>query len=129
MTKVVETSIKVRFGECDFYQHVNNTVYLTYTDVGLSDYLRTIWPDLHNVPYLVHFVHVSLDFKSPATFDDDLIVTTQISNIGETSITFSHTVFNKKTKALILESKKVCVILDAKTGKKCPVPKELKERA
>lgn len=126
MGKTVETEIRVRFGECDYYQHVNNTVYLTYTDVALSDYLRSIWPDLMQLPYMFHYVHVSLDFKSPATFEDILLIKTRVTNIGETSVTFTHTITNKKTGALILESKKVSVVLDIKTGKKCNVPEQLK---
>ena len=35
-------------------------------------------------------VHVSLDFLNPATFNDTLEITTFISEIGNTSITFSN---------------------------------------
>lgn len=127
MSRTVQTPVHVRFGECDYYQHVNNNVYLTYTDIGLSDFLREIWPDLRKIQYLVHIVHISIDFKSPATFDDHLIISTTLSHVGETSITFKHTIVHRDTGLLVAEAKKVCVILDSKTGKKCKVPKEFLE--
>ncbi len=125
MIKTVKTPIKVRFSECDYYKHVNNTTYLTYMDVGLSDYLRTIWPDLRKLDVLFHKVHISIDFKNSATFDDDLLVSTAISKIGTTSITFSHNI-KKKDGLLIAKAEIVFALLDLKTGKKCNIPKELR---
>ena len=127
--KKIKTEIRVRFGECDYYQHVNNTVYMTYINIGLSDYLRSIWEDLKNLPYQIHIVHIGIDFKAPATFDDTLIVETWVSKVGESSIHFQHTLSNKETGVLLAEAKKICVLLDTKTGKKISVPEELRKEA
>lgn len=126
MKTIIKTPIKVRFAECDYYQHVNNTNYLTYMDIGFADYLRKIWPDLKQLKVLFHKVHASVDYKNSATFDDDLIVNTSISEIGKTSITFKYCI-NKDDGSIVAEAKKIYVIMDAKTGKKCEVPEELKE--
>lgn len=127
MKKVVKTPILVRFGECDYYQHVNNTQYMTYINVGLGDFLRQINPNLRELDFLIHIVHVSIDFKSAATFDDELEVTTEIESIGETSITFRHKIYKKADGSLCVTAKKVCAILDKSTGKKALVPQEFKE--
>ena len=127
--KKIKTEIRVRFGECDYYQHVNNTVYMTYINIGLSDYLRSIWKDLKNLPYQIHIVHVGIDFKASATFDDTLIVETWVSKVGESSIHFQHTISNKETVVMIVEAKKICVLLDTKTGIKISVPEELRKEA
>jgi len=126
LKKTIITPIKVRFGECDFYQHVNNTVYLTYMDVALADYLRHIWPDLLSLSLLLHKVHMTVDFKDSATFEDDLLVHSTLTALGTTSATFSH-VITKKNGKEIVSAKAIYALMDAKTGQKCPVPKELKE--
>jgi acyl-CoA thioester hydrolase len=128
MKTVIKTPVKVRFGECDYYRHVNNTVYLTYMDVGLADFLRTVWPDLTQVDVLFHHVHVEMDFKNEATFEDDLIVETSIEKLGNTSITFRH-VIKKAEGTTVVEGKKVCVTLSAKTGKKCEIPDAIRQLA
>lgn len=127
MKKTTITPIKVRFGECDYYQHVNNTVYLTYMDVALADYLRHIWPDLLCLPLLLHKVHITVDFKDSATFEDELQVHSTLTALGTTSATFSH-VITKKSGKEIVSAKAVYALLDSKTGQKCSVPQELKER-
>ena len=124
MKPCIKTPLKVRFGECDYYQHVNNTVYMTYINVGFADLLRSIWPDLKKMPFLFHIVHVSLDFKNPATFDDELIVETRISEVGKTSFTMRQTIV-KGQEQVVADSKTICVILDASTGQKCGVPEEM----
>jgi YbgC/YbaW family acyl-CoA thioester hydrolase len=125
MALVIKTPIRVRFGECDYYQHVNNTVFMTYINIGLADYLREVFGDLKKLRYLFHIVHVSLDFKAPATFDDELLVTTTVTEFGKTSATFHHVITNTQGQ-IIVSAKKICVILDAATGKKCEVPEEMK---
>ncbi|TGK34476.1 acyl-CoA thioesterase [Leptospira gomenensis] len=71
-------SFRVRYAECDAQGIVFNANYLTYFDVGITEYFRA-----HGLPYGesseklgldFHVVHCSIDFKSPARFDDTVEV-------------------------------------------------------
>ncbi len=127
MPKVVESKVKVRFEECDFYQHVNNGVYNTYLDVGIGDFFRQMFPDLRTMTYMIHKVHASVDYMDSATFEDELIIKTSLEKVGDTSLTFYQEI--DKGETVILKAKMIFVVMDYKTGHKCPIPKELADLA
>ena len=125
MAFTTQTTVKVRFNECDYYQHVNNAMYITYANTGLADYLRSFWSDLKKLPFQIHMRHVEIDFSGSATFDDELVVYTSVDKIGNTSLTFKTVITNKKSGEKITELKQTYVSLDL-NGQKCPVPEEFK---
>lgn len=126
MENLTETYIKVRFAECDYYQHVNNAMYMTYLDVSLADFLREIWPDLHSADFALHNVHTTMDLFDSATFEDELIIRSKIKEIGTSSIRFEYEIIKKTENKKILQAEKVFVTLDLK-GNKIPIPNELKQ--
>ena len=119
------TERKVRFNDCDFYQHVNNSTYLNYIDDNLSDFLRTLYGDLFKLPFLYHMVHASIDYMAEAIFEDDLIIKKSIEKIGNTSITFMNEIVKKKNNKVVVKAKRVGVFLDILTKKTIAVPKEI----
>ncbi len=123
MPSVVETRVRVRFEECDYYQHVNNGVYNSYMDVGIGDFMRLICPDLRDLKIMIHKVHASVDYIDSATFEDDLVIKTSIMDIGNTSITFYQEI--DKGDMVILKAKTIFVVMDVATGEKCTIPEEL----
>ncbi|MDV6237314.1 thioesterase family protein [Leptospira ellisii] len=71
-------TFRVRYAECDAQGIVFNANYLTYFDVGITEYFRA-----HGLPYGesserlgldFHVIHCSIDFKSPARFDEEVSV-------------------------------------------------------
>jgi acyl-CoA thioester hydrolase len=71
-------------------------------------------------------VHASADFRSPARFDDELVVHARISGFGRTSFTFEFAITNKADGRLVAEGRTVHVILDEKTWRPSPVPEEFR---
>lgn len=122
MSPVFTEKVKVRFNDCDFYQHVNNAVYLNYMDNAMIDFFRSLLGNFNRPNFRMHLVRVEIDYKNPATFDDELLITTQIAKIGNTSITFAQTIKMEKTGLLLVECKKVGVFLDAQGKNKMAVP-------
>ena len=120
MKKTIETTIKVRFDECDYYMHVNNSVYQNYMDVGIGDYMRQICPDLRNLTFMIHKVHASIDYLEAAEFEDELLIKTTLASTGNTSITFEHEIYKEGT--LIVKATIIFVMLDVASGEKCSVP-------
>lgn len=116
------TRLRVRFDECDYYMHVNNSNYQNYMDVGLGDFLRQFFPDLRSMKFMIHKVHCSIDYMEAAEFEDELVVTTTLTGTGNTSVTFEHEIFKGET--LIVKATTIFVTLNPETGQKCPVPQE-----
>ena len=84
--------LRVRWAEVDAQGIVFNGHYLTYFDVGMTEYLRAI-----GVPYPDGFLayggdlflaKATVEFKSPARYDDELDCGVRIGRIGASSVQF-----------------------------------------
>jgi acyl-CoA thioester hydrolase len=82
--------LRVRWGEVDMQGIVFNANYLLYFDVGITEYWRELgktMPELHEI-FLIHsyVVKSTLDFHSPARFDDEIDVLVRTSRLGSSSM-------------------------------------------
>ncbi len=118
--------IRVRFNECDYYQHVNNSVLIGYLDVAFAEFLRAARGSVTFTDVGVFLVHVSADYLNEATFDDELVIITSVEKIGFSSMTCIQEIKNKTTDKYILKAKKIYVFIDPATRKKCAVPDDIK---
>ena len=121
--------VRVRLPETDAMGIVFHGYFYTYFDVARMDYLR-------NLHLLDRFrtgeaknlvVHASADFRSPARFDDVLVVHSRVSEIGNSSITFLFRVTNRRDARLVAEGKSVHVMIDPATWKPVRVPDDYRE--
>ena len=67
-------------------------------------------------------VHASADFRSPARFDDVLLVHVRTAKLGDSSVTFEFRVELKADGRLIAEGRSVRSCIDSKTWKPPRVP-------
>jgi len=132
MNKIIISELRVRFGECDFYQHVNNASYNNYFDIGITDFFKKVVygeiysKDTKKNVFVFHLVHANIDYKSSATFDDILVVSTFLEKAGNSSITFKQEIRLKETEEILVTAKRVGVFLDSVTLKKITVPEEIR---
>lgn len=123
--------IRVRFADTDLQAIVFNANYLTYYDVAWTEYFREIgfeWKDILALGIDSVLARTTMEFKSPAKFDDVLEVYTKISKIGNTSLTFEFEIYPKGDERLIGSATSLYVCVDPKTLKSTPVPASLRER-
>jgi acyl-CoA thioester hydrolase len=83
---------QVRFAETDAQSVVFYGEYVTYQDETFSQYLREIDYDYHQLEdagWDIHVVHVDVDYRAPAEFDDWLVNGIRVDRIGESAIDFS----------------------------------------
>lgn len=74
-----ETTIRVRWGELDAYEHVNHAVYLSYMEQARIDLLDSIgWgmERLREAGALIFVAGIEIRFRRPAFAGDTLVVTT-----------------------------------------------------
>jgi acyl-CoA thioester hydrolase len=128
----------VRYVETDAQGHVFFGHYLTYFDVGLTEYTRAIgyhYPDMVASGVDMFYVEATCQYKGRARFDDLLHVYTRIGHIGNTSFTFEFAIDRVASTAdgsrpadeLIATGKLVAVAVDAKTGHPVRVPDDLRD--
>jgi acyl-CoA thioester hydrolase len=123
--------IRVRFADTDLQGIVFNGNYLTYYDVAWTEYFRTVgltWSDLLALGVDTVLARTTMDFKSPAKFDEILEVHTRVSRLGNTSLTFEFEIYPQNEDRLIGSATSLYVCVDPKTLKSTPVPDLLRKR-
>jgi acyl-CoA thioester hydrolase len=121
--------LRVRWAESDPQGIVFNGHYLTYFDVGITEFMRAAgvaYPD-GLTPFGVDMlmVHAEVDYKSPARFDDEIEVVVSDVHAGNTSVTFELGVLRDTTE--LARGRLVYVIADPHSHEPKPVPDALKE--
>ena len=123
--------LRVRFAETDLQGIVFNGNYLTYYDVAWTEYFRAIglrYDDMIEMNADTVLARTTLEFKSPARFDEVLEVYTRVSKIGNTSLTFEFEIYPEGEDRLIGLASSLYVCIDHKSLKPVRVPDELRKR-
>ena len=123
------TEVRVRLPETDAMGIVFHGCFYTYFDVARMDYLRNLrlLDSLRTGESKNLVAHASADFRSPARFDDVLVVQARVSEIGNSSLTFSFRVSHKREARLIAEGKSVHVMIDPSTWRPVRVPDDFRQ--
>lgn len=119
---------KIRYSDCDPQGIVFNGNYFTYMDDAVTDYFDAIgetWEELHKAGYDIVLGHVEADFRSSARFGETLVTGVRVVQVGNTSITYQLTGWDKSSGRTVIEATKVQVVVDASTLQKRPVPTAL----
>ena len=122
--------IRVRFADTDLQAIVFNGNYLTYYDVAWTEYFRALgltYKTMIERGVDTVLARTTLEFKSPARFDDVVGVYTRISSIGKTSLVFEFEAYVEGEGRLAGTASSLYVCVDPKTLSKIPVPAFLRE--
>ncbi len=122
-------SLRVRWAEVDRQGVVFNGHYLTYFDVGITEYWRAIgypYPDVlvkHGTD--LYAVKAGVEFRAPALYDDVLDVCVRVGRLGRTSIQFLPEIH--RGDELIAAGEVVYVNVDPATRTPAPLPEAVRE--
>ncbi len=90
-------TLRVRWAEADMQGVVFNAHYLTFFDVGLTEYLRVLQERAGGDAGLtgddLYVAHAELDYHASARFDDVLDVGVRVERLGRTSMSFRIEIF------------------------------------
>ena len=121
----------MRFADTDLQGIVFNGNYLTYYDVAWTEYFRHLgytYKDLIEKEVDTVLARTTLEFKSPARFDEILEIYTRISKIGNTSLVFDFEIYPAGEDRLVGTANSLYVCVDPTTLAPIRVPDELRMR-
>lgn len=126
-----ETEIRVRYAETDKMGIVHHSNYLIWFESGRSDLCRErgfSYKDMEEKDNALMVVAESYcRYKSPAYYDDVLIVRTQVAEIRSRSIRFIYEVFRSTDDTLLAEGETLHLVTDANKKVRL-IPEIYKER-
>lgn len=121
--------LRVRYVECDMQGRVFNGHYLTWVDMAHTEAMRGLFGGYQvvidrGIDLVV--AAAELQFRAPATFDDELIVAVTLEEPGRTSLRSQFRI--TRGDDLIAEATMVHVCVDATTFAKEPWPQWFREK-
>ncbi len=98
-----ETIIRVRYAETDQMGYVYYGVYAQYYEVGRVEAMRTLgfsYKQMEERGILMPVINLTVNYKKPALYDDEIRVVTTITELPTLRITFNYECFNQKNELL-----------------------------
>ena len=101
------TKIRVRYGETDQMGVVYYGNYAQYLEQGRTEWLRELglsykWMEANDVHLPV--VNLNIDYKKPALYDDEILITTKLKKNPTIKIEFYYEIHNEKGELLVTAS-------------------------
>ena len=117
MTPMVnEARIRVRYAETDQMGVVYHSNYIIWMEVGRVELLRQLgftYKAMEREDKChIAVVDVKCRFKSPALYDDEVLVRTRLLNVRESLIHFGYEIVRAADGALLAEGETVHIVVD-----------------
>lgn len=123
-----ELPIRVRYAETDQMGIVHHSNYFVYFEMGRTEMLRTTGLDYKSIEakgcYLV-IAKISCNFRSPARYDDNLILRTRLKRVTHVRIEHAYTLL--RGREIIAEGESTLACVD-REGRLQGLPPELAPR-
>jgi thioesterase-3 len=119
--------ITIRGYHLDAYQHVNNARYLEFLEEARWQYFDNISNAAYKEMKISFFiVNININYRLPATLGDVINVSTEVDNIGNTSMSFAQKIYLEGSDKVICDAIITFVILDQKTERPIKIDDNLK---
>ena len=121
--------LRVRYGECDAQKVVFNSRYGDYVDLATAEWLRALGheQEIQTGDFDYQLVKQTLEWKSPARYDQVLDITVAVKHIGNTSFTLATEFRIAGTEPVIATAETVYVHVDQATLSKQSIPTSIRE--
>lgn len=116
--------VPVRFSDMDAMGHVNNATYLTYLEAARVEYLDRVFGVVDPKEYGVIIARVEIDYKSPASNRETILVGCRVESLGGSSIKMDYRLEEKSTGRLVALAKTVTVAYDYAAGRPTRIREE-----
>ncbi len=122
--------VPVLWGEMDSYRHVNNVIYFRYFENARLEYFRRMgWFEFEEETGVGPILAATqARFRKPLTYPDRVAVGARVGTLGDDRFTLDHVVVSRRLAGLAAEGQGTVVSFDYRSGRKVPMPEELKRR-
>ena len=121
------TDVQMRFRNLDGMGHVNNAVYLSYTELARMQFYLQVAnkKTLDEIDFIL--AHVDIDFESQAVWGDQIQVAVWPAKIGTSSFTLRYEISEKRTRRVLARANSILVSYDYEKKKSKPIPPEFRK--
>ena len=121
----VHETVRVRFNEIDGQNIVFNGHYLTYADIGVTEYFRALGEGqpgayFHQYGTDIRETHCDIDYHAPARLDELITIAARVSRFGRDSFTLHCGIFRGEERLTDIEIDYAHLDLDS--GQPTPLP-------
>ena len=122
------TPIHVRFRDIDAMRHVNNAVYLSYTEEARIKLFNDVLPNINWEETGFILARAEIDYIKPIVLGDEIVVETTCSRMGTKSLDLSYHYLKLKDGARTLMAKSLTVLVgfSYSTHKAIEIPEDWK---
>ena len=119
----------VIWGEMDSYQHVNNVAYFRYFENARLEYIRRAgWFEIEAATGIGPILaSTQARFRRALTYPDTIHIGTRLLEMKDDRLTIEHKIVSEALDVVATEGQGVLVAFHYETGKKMPLPAELRE--
>src|SRR3546814_5359147 len=124
-----DLTVRVRFSEIDGQNIVFNGHYLTYADIGVTEYFRALGEGQPG-PYFYQYgtdireTHCEIDYHTPARLDELITIAARISRFERTSFTLHCGIFRGRQRLADIEIDYAHTNSDSDRGQPTPLRPE-----
>lgn len=101
-----KTCLRVRYNETDKMGIVHHSQYVNWFEVARTDWVRQIGLSYRQVEeegLMIPVIGITVNYHSPATYDDEIIIETQLIHYDSIKMTFAYTVSNSSNSRLLVD--------------------------
>jgi len=123
---VHRTTIHVRWGELDPYNHVNHAVYSSYLEHARVEALAALATGMEALTAAglqIVVVRSDVRFRAPATAGDELVITTRVGNLGGATMTWHQVIDRQDTRVVEADITAACI---DSSGRPVRIPPDLR---
>ena len=126
-----KTPIQIRFKDIDALNHVNNANHITYFELARVKYFDDVINDQVNWSEQgIILASITVDFKAPIYFKDNVFVYTKCTRLGNKSFDLAYSMVREKDgkETVLAGGSSVQVCFDYKHQVTIPIPLSWKQK-
>jgi len=119
------TSLRVRYAETDQLGVVYHSNYLVWLEVARTDMIRAhgiTYAEIERQGYALAVAEVSIRYKAPARYDDEIVIATTLRDVRSRSLRFEYQVSRASDDVLLATAYTALVSIDPVTGRPVALP-------
>jgi len=127
-----ESTITIRFSDCDPMGHANNASYFTFMEESRVILFQDTFPTpaldvdaATSYPFII--AEITCRFLAPTYANQKIIIKNRIAHIGNSSFTIEYDLLDAKTQKPVASGKSVQVWYDYKLKTSAPIPEKIKK--